>query len=168
MSSQRQYVAARAQELRDSDRLQEALAFLEAEADAAHSEGDPECEAEALAWLSTTHWLLGQKTEGLEAARAATVAAERVSESRAIDAWLRLAALLTDAGEAPDPEAQEILSALEERTARHPDSRFEDLRLQRLESYYRRSDSPGEREAVREALSRLHVSGAGFREDAQS
>ncbi|HAL30354.1 MAG TPA: hypothetical protein DCP20_06525 [Coriobacteriia bacterium] len=168
MSLNKPYIAETARRLRDSDRLDEALAFLEAQVELARIGEDPEDESEALAWLSTTLWLIGMKDRGLEAARAATVAAERVSESCAIQAWLRLATLLTNAGKTPDPEAGDILAAVGERTARHADSRYEDLRLQRLETYHRKCGRADDATAAREALLSLRARGEGFAESEQT
>ena len=156
-------IARRAQMLRDDEGTGKAERYLIDAIASARACGDKHAELVALEWLSTTLAFDGRREEGVACARQAREIASELYGYRHIKCSLTLAGLLSRHGDDGNREAERILLALrEETTASGIDSRYEDMRLQRLESVYRASGRASEARQVAAEIEALRARGEGF------
>ena len=156
-------IARQAHVLRNEEGTGKAERYLLDAIRTARACGDRHAELVALEWLSTTLVFDGRRDEGVQHARHAREIASQLYGYRHIKCSLNLAGLLSRHGEDGNREAERILLALhEETTADGIDSRYEDMRLQRLESVYRASGRTSEARQVVAEIEALRACGKGF------
>ena len=156
-------IARRAHVLRNDEGPGKAERYLLDAIESARACGDKHAELVALEWLATTLAFDGRRDEGVQHARQAREIASQLYGYRHIKCSLTLAGLLSRHGEDGNREAERILLALREETTAHGiDSRYEDMRLQRLESVYRASGRVTCARRAAAEIMELRARGEGF------
>jgi len=158
-SSQDQVIAETAQRLRNGGDIAGAEAYLRQEINMAAERGDRVSEIVGRLWLATTLAFDERWSEGAVVAQQAHEASRYVSPSLHARSALTLTGVLACIDEDSRRQAERILLELDTSGI---DSRYEDMRLQRLHMVYRRLGRAQEAKAVEEELSKRRASGKGF------
>jgi hypothetical protein len=155
-------IAETAQRIRDAGDDAAAEAYLRNQLGLSRERRDLAGEVTALSWLATTVSFASRRAEGRDYARQAYEASAQLDEVERVKSGLLLAGLLI--GD-PDSfaEAQSLLERLRSLIAdSRLDSRYEDMRLQRLESTLRRAGQTDAAGAVAVGIGQLRAAGNGF------
>lgn len=161
-----QQIAETAQRMRDSGDDSGVEDYLRTQLQLARERGDVASEVVSLEWLATTLAFSSRRPEGLQCARQAYAASSGLPEVKRVQSGLVLAGLLAGGDTQLAQEAQSVLEDLGQFiVAADLDTRFEDMRLQRLEAVLRRSGEAETAARVSGQVDQLRSLGAGFSND---
>lgn len=158
-SNRQQVIAETAQRLRDDGNLAGAEDYLRTEVDLAVERGDLARQIIAMQWLATTLAFDERRIEGVGFAEQAFEASGDLAPSLHVQCALTLGGLLAGISEESNKHAEQILLELD---ITEVDAHYEDMRLQRLHSLYRRWGRVHEAQEVELKLKQMRASGLGF------
>lgn len=155
-------IAETAQRIRDAGDDAAAEAYLRDQLGLSRERRDLAGEVTALSWLATTVSFASRRAEGRDYARQAYEASAQLDEEERVKSGLLLAGLLIGDSDSV-AEAQSLTEDLRFLIAVSGlDSRYEDMRLQRLESTLRRAGQTEAAGAVAVEIDQLRAAGNGF------